>query len=341
MSITKTDFGKVKGKEVFLFILDNGKGLRAEITNYGGIVKSLVYNGTDVVLGRDTLEEYLGNSGHFGALIGRNSNRIEDAKFTLGDKEYTLCANNGRNNLHGGNNGFGKRVWDAKIIDGNEPKLELYLISPDGDEGFPGEVAIKVTYTLTKDNSLVIAYDGVATADTVLNMTNHSYFNLNGHNSGTIDGHKLTLNADFYTPNNDECMPYGEILSVNGTAFDFTKGKTVGDALKSQEEQITMFGGIDHNFVISGRGYRKAGVLVGDKTGIKMEVYTDRPGVQIYTENSIERDRVCKDGAVYSVHSGICLETQAFPNSLKFSHFPDAIVRKNEVYFTQTEFRFI
>lgn len=341
VSITRTKIGEKNGNEIFLFTMDNDNGLCAEVLSYGGIIKRLVYKGTDVVLGRDTLEEYYDNNGYFGALIGRNSNRIEGAEFSLSGKKYTLCANDGRNNLHGGENGFDKRVWDVKEIDGDEPVLELYLISPDGDEGFPGKLSVKVCYTVTKDNAFVIDYEGIAMDETLFNMTNHSYFNLNGHNSGTIGGHKLILNAAFYTPNTEECIPYGEILSVSGTPFDFTTPKTIDKAVNDKSEQISMFGGIDHNFALDGTGYRKAGILEGDKSGIRMEIYTDCSGMQIYTGNSMEKDRVCKDGAVYPIHGGICLETQAFPNSLKYSHFPNGIVKKNSICHTKTAFKFL
>ena len=323
-----------------MFTLDNNNGLRAEILNYGGIIKSIIYKGTDVVLGRDTLEEYFKNEGYFGAIIGRNSNRIENSRFTLSGKTYTLYANDGRNNLHGGKEGFDKKVWEAEVIDSSEPTLILKTKSPDGEEGFPGNVSVTVTYTLTKDNALKIHYEGLTDTDTVLNMTNHTYFNLNGHKSGTALGHKLYLAADFYTPNTNECMPYGEILSVKGTPFDFTKEQTLGNVFSIEHGQIKMFNGIDHNLVLSGSGYRLIGKLTGNKTGIEMQISTDRPGIQLYTGNMIEQGRICKDGVCYPIHAGICLETQAFPNSLKYSHFPNSILKKNEKYDSITEYKF-
>lgn len=341
MSIVKTKFGEYEGKEVFLYTLDNNKGLVAEIINYGGIIKSLVYNGVDVVLGRDTMEEYLDNEGCFGALIGRNSNRIENAEFIMNGKKYKLSANNGRNNIHGGNIGFDKKVWDAQIIDSIEPALVLSLTSPDGEEGFPGEVKIKVTYTLTSDDALSIHYEGESNSDTVLNMTNHTYFNLNGHSSGTVENHTLWLTSSFYTPNNEECMPYGEVHAVKGTPFDFSTTETIRERFDSKCEQIKMFGGFDHNFALDGYGYRLAGKLTGDKTGITMQMYTDQKGLQLYTGNWIDEKRVCKSGTIYKRHDGLCLETQAFPNSLKFSHFPNAFLKKGEKYDTVTVYKFI
>ncbi len=341
MSIQKTKFGEYGGTDVYCYTLDNAKGLRAEILTLGGIVKKLIYNGVDVVLGRDTLEEYCSNEGYFGALIGRNANRIENASFDLNGQSYTLFANDGANNLHGGKIGFDKKVWGAECIDAAEPSLMLTLTSPDGEEGFPAAVDVKVTYTLTADNAIRIHYEGTADSDTVLNMTNHTYFNLNGHDSGTVDGHSLWLDSNFYTPNTAACIPNGEIQNVQNTPFDFRTAKTLGEGFQSQHEQIKLFGGFDHNFALSGRGYRLAGKLTGDKTGITMEFYTDQSGVQLYTGNVIEEGRKCKDGAVYTKHSALCLETQAFPNSLKFSHFPSAILKKGEKYDTVTTYQFI
>lgn len=200
---------------------------------------------------------------------------------------------------------------------------------------------IKVTYTLTADNSLRIHYEGVTNADTVLNMTNHSYFNMNGHSSGSIDGHTLWIDSDFYTPNTEECMPYGEIFSVKGTPFDFKTDETFGERFKSNHPQITMFNGFDHNIVLNGRGYREVACLKGDKSGISMEVYTDRSGMQLYTGNMLDDTRVCKDNAVYGEHGALCLETQVFPNSMKYPHFPNGILMKNEKYDTVTAYKFI
>ncbi len=340
MSIIKEKYGEINGSEVYIFTLDNSVGLSAKILNYGGIITNLVFDGTDVVFGRDSFEEYLQNNGYYGALIGRNSNRIENSEFTLNGKTYKLYSNNGRNNLHGGKIGFDKKVWDYNMIDNDEPSLELSLLSPDGDEGFPGNLNIKVTYTLTKDNAISIHYEGICDSDTVLNMTNHSYFNLNGHNSGSVDNHKLWLDADFFTPNTDESMPYGEVLSVKGTPFDFKEESIMSEHFSSDYEQVTKFSGFDHNFALNGYGYRLSAGLTGDKTGITMEMYTDQSGVQLYTCNKPYLTRVCKDGAIYGEHGAICLETQSFPNSLKFSHFPNAFLKKGEKYDTVTTYKF-
>ncbi len=340
MSINVEKYGEHEGRDVYKYTLDNGNGLVAEILNYGGIIVKLVFRDTDVVLGRNNFDEYLDNKGYFGALIGRNSNRIENAEFILNEKTYKVCKNKGEHNLHGGKVGFDKRVWDAETVDAEEPALILTLTSPDGEEGFPGEVKIKVTYTLTKDDAIAIHYEGEADADTVLNMTNHTYFNLNGHNQGTVDNHKMWMNSSFYTPNNADCIPVGEVVSVKGTPFDLRETDILKDRFTSSHEQIKMFSGFDHNFVIDGMGYRLGAVVTGDKSGISMEMYTDNAGVQLYTGNSIDENTVGKDGAVYSVHSALCLETQSFPNGLKYTHFPNGFLKKGEKYDTVTVYKF-
>ena len=340
MSITKQKFGTIPAGEVSAYTLDNGKGLVAEILDFGGIIRSLTFNGTDVVLGRDSIEEYQKNDGYFGALIGRNSNRIAHARFSLCGKEYSLAKNDGDNNLHGGNVGFDSKIWNAEAIDGDEPSLKLSLVSPDMEEGFPGEVKVTVVYTVTKENSIRIHYEGVTDQTTVLNMTNHSYFNLNGHNAGNIENHTLWMGASFFTPNSDECLPTGEVLSVEGTAFDFRQPKKVGADFAGGDAQIALFDGYDHNFPLDGFGFRKVVELSGDQSGITMEMYTDQPATQLYTGNAIEEGRVCKGGAVYTKHSGLCLESQVFPNNLTFSHFPTSVLKAGEKYDTTTEYKF-
>ena len=340
MSISVKKYGECDGKIVNAYTLDNGKDLCAEILNYGGTLTRLVYKGTDVVLGWGSFDEYLDNNLCFGSTIGRNSNRIENAEFELNGKVYKLCANNGRNNIHGGQIGFHKKVWEAATVDGDEPALVLSYFSPDGEEGFPGNAEIQVTYTLTADNGIQIHYEATCDSDTVINMTNHSYFNLNGHDSGSVEGHNLWLASHFYTPNTEEVMPYGEIHSVQGTPFDFSTETKIGDRLAMKHKQIEMFGGFDHNFVIDGKGYRLAAKAKGEKSGIAMEMYTDRPGVQIYTPKKFTPDRKYKDGATYVPLNAFCLETQAFPNGLKFSHYPDVVLKKGEKYDTTTTYKF-
>ena len=340
VSVTKIRFGKYNDCQVYIYVLDNGNGLQAEIMNFGAVIRKLVYRGVDVVLGYEKLEGYINDKEYFGAVIGRNSNRIENSEFEMDGFIYKLYPNDGKNNLHGGREGFNKKVWSAEILDGAEPSLKLSLTSKDGEEGFPGEVNVSVTYALTKDNGLKICYQGKSDKDTVINMTNHSYFNLNGHSSGSVENHTLWVDSDFYTPNTERCLPNGEILSSHNTPFDFSSTVCLRDGIYSDCEQIKQFGGFDHNLVLNGRGFRKVAELQNDKKDLIMEVHTDRSGMQLYTTNDIEQSQNYKGGASYANYGAVCLETQAFPNSMKFSHFSAPILRKEETYNTTTIYRF-
>ncbi len=341
MSITSRKYGEFEGLDVIAYTLDNASGLKAEILNYGGIITRLVYKGTDVALGWGDFNEYLDNGNCYGAMIGRNSNRIENSEFELNGKVYKLTPNNNEHNLHGGPVGFDRRMWEVECADGEEPAIILRRVSPDGEEGFPGNAAIKVTYTLTKDNAIEIHYEGECDQDTIINMTNHTYFNPNGHESGSVENCKLWLDASFYTPNTPDCFPNGSILTVDGTPFDFRKEATLGEKLSMKHEQTDMFGGYDHNFILNGRGYRLSGVFTGDKSGISIEMYTDLPGVQLYIPGGAPNEkRKCKDNASYCRRNALCLETQMFPNAMKHAHFPSVIVKAGEKYDTKTAYKF-
>lgn len=341
MSITKVKCGMCNDKEVFSFFLDNNNGLCAEILNYGCIIKKLIFNGTDVVLGFDNPDEFLKHSSAFGAVIGRVANRIANACFEIDGQEYKLTANSGKNSIHGGVIGFNKMVWDAKYEDGDEPKVIFSRLSPDGEEGFPGNLFTKVTYTLTRDNAIKIHYEAETDADTIINLTNHAYFNLNGHNDGSVENHKLWISSNFFTPNFDDLVPNGQILSSKGTSFDFTAESTISENMKKEHEQIKKFGTFDHNFVLDKTGYRLAAIATGDKSGIKMEMYTDCPGVQLYVPpREFPEGWLYKDNAHYVPYNSFCLETQGFPNSINYSHFPSVILRKGDKHDTTTTFKF-
>lgn len=346
VSISKELFGLMPGgEEVYIFTVDNGKGLRAEFLNLGCIIRSLVVSvggcsPTDVVLGRESLEEYLDNEGFFGAVVGRVANRIRNASFELDGVTYNIRANSGKNALHGGIVSYAHKVWESVSADESASSVSFELKSPDGDEGFPGNLDVVVTYTLTDDNSLDIHYEAVSDKDTVVNLTNHSYFNLNGHNSGSVLGHRLWLNSDFYTPSDSDQMPCGEVYSVKGTPFDFTEFKEIGRDIGADDEQLRFGSGYDHNFIINGRGLRCAAQLVGDKSGIRMTTYTDKPGIQIYTANHLKGDRSCKGGCRYDSRGAVCLETQFFPNSTEISHFPSPILKCGEKYDFTTGYAF-
>lgn len=350
MSITKKYFGKTNdGTEVHIYTLINSNGMSAEITNYGGIVVSLKVpdkngNFVDVVLGHDKLEEYFANKPYFGAIIGRFANRIENGSFELNGTEYKVAKNDGENHLHGGIVGFDKVVWNSEIVEeeGREV-LNLSYSSKDGEEGYPGNLRVKVTYTLTEDNSLKIDYSAVTDKDTIVNLTNHSYFNLSGQGSGDILGHEVKINADKFTVNDQYSIPTGEIRDVKGTPMDLTEFTLVGKGIDSDFEQIVFGKGYDHNWILNkdGDGCVKAAEVYDRTSGRLMEVYTTKPGIQFYTGNFIEASETGKNGAAYDKRSGLCLETQYFPNSIKHKHYPSPILRAGEKYRHSTIYKFL
>ena len=335
MSIEKQAFGKTTdGTDVDLYTLANTKGLKVQITTYGGIVTSLQVpdrdgNFDDIVLGCDTLDDYLKGHPNFGAIIGRYANRIAKAKFTLKGVEYKLAANNGPNHLHGGIKGFDKAVWNAEQTHADDDNVSLILtyLSKDGEEGYPGNLSSTVIYTLTNDNELKISYEAETDKTTILNLTNHSYFNLAGHNSGDILTHELMLNAEHFTPVDDELIPTGEIELVKGTPMDFTMPYTIG----SRIAQVGI--GYDHNYaLISGeQELRLAARVYEPKSGRVMEIYTTQPGVQFYTGNFLSGFKG-KTGAVYDKHAGFCLETQHFPDSPNNPQFPSVVLEPRQKY---------
>ena len=345
MAITSKLFGTCNGACITEFVMENENGMCVSVLDRGGIIRSITVpdkngNPTDVALALGAPDDYEENHGYIGSAIGRYANRLQLGELEIGGKSYKVGINDGNNSLHGGVTGFDKKTWKVEPSGtDSEPELVLKLHSPDGEEGFPGNLDVEMHYKLTADNSLVISYLAVSDKDTVVNLTNHSYFNLAGHKSGVIDSQRLKLNCSFYTPNTDECMPYGEIHSVEGTPFDFRKGQAFGEAFESEHPQITLFGGVDHNFIIDGAGYRCFAVAECDETGICMECMTDKPGVQLYTGNCLDFPKG-KDGGVYSTHCGFCLETQFYPNPVKYSHFPSPVLKAGEKYSFTTAYKF-
>lgn len=348
MSITKKFYGNtLEGVPVDIFTLSNSKGMRAEITNFGGIVVSLMVpdskgNTEDVVLGYDKLESYLKKGPYFGAIIGRHGNRIEDARFEINGVEYKLTKNEGENQLHGGLIGFDKVVWQAEVVvNNNEECLELSYTSKDGEEGYPGNLKVEVTYTVTEDNALKIDYYAVTDKDTVVNLTNHAYFNLSGHKAGSILDNKLMINADKFTVNDNHSIPTGEIKDVKDTPMDFTEFTTIGSRISDNYDQLVYGNGYDHNWVLNTNGdiNKKAAEVYDSKSGRVMEVYTTKPGVQFYAANFLS-DEKGKAGAVYQKNGALCLETQYFPNSTKHKHFPSPILRVGEEYKHTTIYKF-
>ncbi len=342
---TKT-FGIGKNEEaVALYSFENKNGMVMEVTDFGATLYSLIVpdkdgNLVDVVLGYDSPQGYMGPSGTgFGATIGRNGNRIGKAQFTLNGTLYKLDKNNNGNNLHSGFDYYHYRKWNVKAV--TENSITLSLQSPDGDQGYPGSFDVDVTYTLTDDNELRIEYYGVPDADTIVNMTNHSYFNLDGHASGDILDHKLWVDADAFAATDIELIPTGEIVPVEGTPMDFRSSKKVGKDIKEQYEPLVFGGGYDHNWCLNNRGeFAKVIELSSDISGITLEVYTDLPGVQIYSGNFLENE-IGKQGVVYKHRQGICFETQHYPDAVNHENFPSPIVKKGEEYKTRTSYKFV
>ena len=349
MTITKEVFGKTgDGTEVYLYTLANANGCEAKITNYGGIVVSLkVPDRTgkpgDVVLGYDTLEEYIGNNPYFGCIVGRYGNRIGKGKFTLNGMEYTLAQNNGENHLHGGITGFDKAVWQAREFESEDgAALELTYLSRDGEEGYPGNLSVTVIYLLTNEDELKIDYIAATDKNTVINLIHHSYFNLAGAGSGDILDHEMMINADRFTPVDSGLIPTGELRSVKGTPMDFTSPTVIGARIDQDYEQLRFGGGYDHNWILnSSDGSLALAARVYDPaTGRVMEVLTTEPGIQFYSGNFLDGTNIGKGGKAYNHRNGFCLETQHFPDSPNKPDFPSTVLKPGETYKQTTVYRF-
>jgi aldose 1-epimerase len=345
--IAREPFGTMPdGQAVERFRLTNAGGMTVEAIGYGGIITSIRVPDRDgrmddVVLGFDTLEGCLGEHPFFGAIIGRYGNRIGAGTFTLDGQTYTLAKNNGPNHLHGGEQGFDKVLWQAEPVAGQNA-IAFTRTSPDGEEGYPGNLAVRVTYTLTDRNELIVEYHATTDRATPINLTQHSYFNLAGHASGDILRHELMLNADRYTPVSDTLIPTGELATVEGTPFDFRKPTAIGARINEAHPQIKNGLGYDHNWVLNGTPgeLRLAARVVEPATGRTLEVATTEPGIQFYSGNFLDGSITGKGGAVYRHRTGFCLETQHFPDSPNQPAFPSTILRPGEEYRTRTVFTF-
>ncbi|MEP6927049.1 MAG: aldose epimerase family protein [Ginsengibacter sp.] len=338
--ITQANWGEVDGKKVYLFTLINNKGTEVKISNYGGTITSFVTadknnKRSGIVVGFDSLQPYLRQPPYFGALIGRYGNRIGDAKFTLEGTTYHLAVNNGKNHLHGGIKGFDKVVWDGAVMDDSIPSLILTYLSKDGEESYPGNLKVKVQYTLTDEDELKIEYNAETDKSTPVNLTNHSYFNLSGDVSNTILDHTLMIEADHYTPVDTTLIPTGEIKPVKGTPFDFTSSKKIGRDIGSVQ------GGYDHNWVLNKKdsSLKKVAVLSDSISGRSLEVYTTEPGLQFYTGNFLDGKFTNRDGKLLNLHSALCLETQHFPDSPNKPDFPSTILKPGEKYHSVTVYK--
>jgi aldose 1-epimerase len=346
--ITSRPYGKTAGgAAVTLYTLTNANGLEADIIDYGGIVVSVKAPDrtgavADVVLGFDSLPDYESH-GFFSALIGRYGNRIANGAFTLDGKSYTLAKNNGPNALHGGLKGFDKVVWTSRVVSAaGQQALELTYVSKDGEEGYPGTLSATVTYSLTADNALRIHYQATTDKPTVVNLTNHAYFNLAGHGHGDILQHLLQIDADKFTPVDTTLIPTGELRAVDGTPFDFRKPTAIGARIAAKDEQIGFGGGYDHNYVLNGKAgtLRLAARVTDPGSGRVLEVRTTEPGVQFYTGNFLDGTAIGKGGKAYQQRFGFCLETQHYPDSPNKPAFPSTALRPGAHYDTTTEYRF-
>ncbi len=344
--VQKTDFGKVDGQPISLYTLKNSNGMEVAITNYGATVVSIKvpdkkHQVADIALGYDKIDGYVTDKSYFGVTAGRYANRIAKGRFTLDGKSYQITQNDGENALHGGKMGFNKRIWEAKELPGQNAVQMTYL-SKDGEEGFPGNLTVTVTFTVTEKNELRFGYLATTDKDTVLNLTNHTYFNLAGQGKGDILGTQLTLHASRFTPVDSTLIPTGELRPVKGTPFDFTTEHTIGERINQPDEQLKLGRGYDHNFVIdrSKPGMVLTAEAYDPRSGRVLEVLTDQPGVQFYSGNFLDGTAHGKGGATYPFRSGFCLETQHFPDSPNHPKFPISELKPGQKFQSTTIYRF-
>lgn len=345
MSVKKEIFGvHPQGEVVYKFEITNKLGTKITVSNFGAILISLLFKDKkgklrDLVLGYDTLLDYLDNHPMFGATVGRNINRISNANFELDGKKYYLKKNRGEHNIHSDKDfGFHKVIWDYKIIENNS--VCFSYLSPENDQGFPGEVYMKVTYTLTDTNALILSYYGTPTKKTILNVANHSYFNLDGHDSDIFDT-EFRIKSKFFTPIDEDIIPTGEIVSVKDTPMDFTSFSNLTDRLNSNYEQLQIECGYDHNFVIDNpkTGLRLVAQAKAKQSGIHMDVYSDMPGLQFYTSNSLKETKG-KNNVVYRQYSAFCMEPDYFPNAINVEGFEKPIFDSNREFLSTTIYQF-
>ena len=349
VKITKAPFGKTgDGQAVDLYTLSNPGGMEAKITNYGGIVTELHVPDRkgqpgDVVLGYDKLSSYIEASPYFGCITGRYANRIAKGRFTIDGTEYKLATNNGDNHLHGGVAGLDKKVWKAREVKGvGRAGIEFSYLSPDGEEGYPGNLNCKVTYWLTVQNELEIQYEATTDKATHLNLTHHSYFNLAGAGSGDILNHQVEIFADKFVPTDAGNIPLGELAPVKGTPFDFLTPHTIGKRIGEEDQQLKVGIGYDHNWVINstGKGLELAARVTEEQSGRIMEVLTDQPGIQFYTGNFLDGSNVGKGGKIYKHRNAFCLETQKFPDSPNNPSYPSSLLEPGQTYRHMCVYRF-
>ena len=338
------------GREVTAFVLENANGMTVEILDLGGVIVRLIVpdssgNFADVTTGFSQPQPYFEGAGYMGAIVGRYANRIANGEFSIDGVRYNLAKNNGDNSIHGGLVGFDKKFWNAEYLtQSDEARLTLSTFSSDGEEGYPGRVEVGVTYTLNDKNQLIIDYSATTDKATVINLTNHAYFNLDGHDASSMLEHEVMINANRFTPIDSESIPIGTFSDVAGTPLDFRRRKPIGQDISSEHQQVVFGSGFDHNFVINHNeigDLSLAAEVYAPKSGRVMNVYTDQPGVQFYTGNFLNGQLVGKDGAVYDRRQAFCLETQHFPDSPNKANFPNTILRAGERFKSKTIFEFL
>ncbi|WP_159020656.1 aldose epimerase family protein [Algibacter sp. L3A6] len=349
LRIIKSEFGKMPdGTIIEKYHLKNTNGVALDVITYGGRITSLKVPNKhrdfeNVVLGFDNLDDYLNDNPFFGALIGRFGNRIAKGKFSLNDKTFTLATNDGSNHLHGGIHGFDRVVWTAEAIEGaDDPSLRLKYFSKDGEEGYPGNLSVTVVYTLTKENTLEVLYKATTDKTTVVNLTQHAYFNLTGDFTKTILKHDLVINADTYLPVDETLIPTGEIRKVAGTPFDFRTTKGIGKDIEVDNKQLILGKGYDHCWIVNGEKntMRQVASLYEQSSGRFMEVFSEEPGIQLYTGNFLDSTLPMPNGGEYGHRTGLCLETQHYPDTPNQKGFPSVVLTPNDTYTTKTAFRF-
>lgn len=347
IKVIKTPFGKTtKNENADLYTIENKNGMQVKVTTFGATLTSICLPDrsgkmVDVLLGYDDAKGYENGPNYFGAIIGRCANRIGGAQAKIGSKVYNLANNQGKHHLHGGNVGFSHRIWKAEEIEGG---VKLCLHSDDGEENYPGNLEVKVSYILDEDNRLTIFYEATTDKETICNLTNHAYFNLNGHDSGPVTGQQLQINASAITKTDPESIPTGEFLDVAGTVFDFRKGKKIGDGIDDKCDLIQWAGGFDHNWVLDKNAENKFAVAAkaySEQTGIELICETTLPGLQVYTANFVsEQDPLGKSGAIYRKRQAFCLETQYFPDAVHHDNFPSISLKPGEKFEEKTAFTF-
>ncbi|SHJ97394.1 aldose epimerase family protein [Paramaledivibacter caminithermalis] len=346
MDILKETFGRLKnGKEIIKYSLINDNNFLINILNYGGIITEIIApdkegNPGNVVLGFDNIRDYEEKSPYFGAAIGRNAGRISNAKFEINGQRYTLAHNNGKNNLHGGNKGFDKVIWDVEnVINNDFVELRMSYLSIDGEEGFPGNLDVNITYFLNNNNELEIKYSAISDKDTIINLTNHTYFNLSGDLKKDVLEHKLTINADKVAYVDNQIIPTGELVDVRNTVFDFRKAKEVGKDINKEIEQLVNCGGYDHPFVLN-KDKSFSARLEDEKSGRVLEIITDQPIIVFYSGNGLGEELILRGNRRCKKHLGLCLETQDYPDAINQANFPTKIYRSGEKYEAYTKYKF-